>query len=106
MSLPKWVIDNTFNALRHRKQLVTELQLDLDKIRTRLEGAASSSGMSLRASTFENLGAGGRQSKRTKKMSRLEFKFSAVVAILRSGLAHYFSRGFHSFKSLKTPKNR
>jgi hypothetical protein len=65
MSLPRWVIDNTFNALKQRKKLLTELNQDLEKFRTRQESSSS-----FQSSTTSTFSVAGRQSKRTKKISR------------------------------------
>ena len=64
MSLPKWVIDNTFNALRQKTKLLAELGQDLDRFCTRMERSGLSSLQS------EALRSVGRQPKSSRKLSR------------------------------------
>jgi len=65
MSLPKWVIDNTFDALHQKEKLITELNLDLERFSTRMDYSG------LRNFTSEAFRSADTQSKRaTKKISR------------------------------------
>jgi len=64
MSLPKWVIDNTFNALKQRAKLLSELGLDLDHFCTKMEPNG------LYISNSEALGPMGRQTRNFQKTSR------------------------------------
>jgi hypothetical protein len=64
MNLPKWVIDNTFNALVQKTKLLNDLRLDMDRFSARMENSGQ------RSFTSEAFRSTGRQSKRPKKISR------------------------------------